>query len=114
MSRQANETKPIKHICAGLLAHVDAGKTTLSEAILFLTGKIRKQGRVDNRDAYLDTYELERSRGITIFASQAQLALAARSGAALRAAALPRGRHGGGASAVFPAGQGAPRRRERA
>ena len=67
--------KQSKHICAGLLAHVDAGKTTLSEAILFLTGKIRKQGRVDNRDAYLDTYELERARGITIFAKQAVVSL---------------------------------------
>lgn len=64
-----------KHICAGLLAHVDAGKTTLSEGILYQTGTIRKLGRVDNRDAYLDTYALERARGITIFSKQAQLTL---------------------------------------
>ena len=44
-----------KHICTGLLAHVDAGKTTLSEAILYTTGTIRKLGRVDNKDAFLDT-----------------------------------------------------------
>ena len=72
MGRQANETKPIKHICAGLLAHVDAGKTTLSEALLYLSGSIRKAGRVDNRDAFLDNYELERERGITIFSKQAR------------------------------------------
>ena len=64
-----------KHICAGLLAHVDEGKTTLSEGILYQTGTIRKLGRVDNRDAYLDTYALERARGITIFSKQAQLTL---------------------------------------
>jgi len=50
---------------------VDAGKTTLSESILYLSGKIGKLGRVDNKDAYLDTYELERVRGITIFSKQA-------------------------------------------
>ena len=55
----------------GILAHVDAGKTTLSESLLYLSGKIRKIGRVDNRDAYLDTFELERERGITIFSKQA-------------------------------------------
>ena len=60
-----------KHICAGLLAHVDAGKTTLSEALLYLAGSIRKLGRVDHRDAFLDTYALERARGITIFSKQA-------------------------------------------
>ena len=64
-----------KHICTGLLAHVDAGKTTLSEAILYTTGTIRKLGRVDNRDAFLDTYQLERARGITIFSKQAELTL---------------------------------------
>lgn len=63
--------KAKKHICTGLLAHVDAGKTTLSEGILYTTGSIRKLGRVDNRDTYLDTYELERARGITIFSKQA-------------------------------------------
>ena len=55
----------------GILAHVDAGKTTLSESILYLSGKIGKLGRVDNKDAYLDNYELERARGITIFSKQA-------------------------------------------
>lgn len=60
-----------KHICTGLLAHVDAGKTTLSEAILYGAGAIRRLGRVDDRDAFLDTYELERARGITIFSKQA-------------------------------------------
>ena len=62
-----------KHICVGLLAHVDAGKTTLSEALLYLSGTIRKAGRVDNKDAFLDTYALERARGITIFSKQAVL-----------------------------------------
>lgn len=59
------------HICAALLAHVDAGKTTLSESILYTTGSIRKLGRVDHKDAFLDTHELERARGITIFSKQA-------------------------------------------
>lgn len=57
----------------GILAHVDAGKTTLSEALLYLTGSIRRLGRVDSRDAFLDTYTLERARGITIFSKQARL-----------------------------------------
>ena len=68
-----SENKQKKHLCIGLLAHVDAGKTTLSEGLLYLTGKIRKLGRVDHRDAYLDTFELERERGITIFSKQAVL-----------------------------------------
>ena len=51
----------------GILAHVDAGKTTLSEALLFQAGVIRKQGRVDHKDAFLDTNPLERERGITIY-----------------------------------------------
>ncbi len=59
--------------CMGLLAHVDAGKTTLSEALLFESGVRRTLGRVDHRDAYLDTHELERARGITIFSKQALL-----------------------------------------
>ncbi len=59
----------------GILAHVDAGKTTLAESILFKSGKIRKLGRVDNGDTQLDTHELEKSRGITIFASQAMFNL---------------------------------------
>lgn len=57
----------------GILAHVDAGKTTLSEGLLYLSGRIRKLGRVDKKDAYLDNFELERARGITIFAKQALL-----------------------------------------
>ena len=57
----------------GLLAHVDAGKTTLSEALLYRSGARRTLGRVDHRDAYLDTHNLERSRGITIFSKQALL-----------------------------------------
>ena len=57
----------------GLLAHVDAGKTTLSEALLYVAGVRRTLGRVDHRDAYLDTHNLERARGITIFSKQAQL-----------------------------------------
>ncbi|MDW7662852.1 MAG: GTP-binding protein, partial [Bacillota bacterium] len=61
----------MKKLIIGILAHVDAGKTTLSESMLFLSGKIRKLGRVDNKDAYLDTFELEKSRGITIFSKQA-------------------------------------------
>ena len=64
-----------KHICIGILAHVDAGKTTLSEGILYLCGNIRKLGRVDHKDAFLDTFELERSRGITIFSKQAEFRL---------------------------------------
>ena len=63
--------KVTKHICAGLLAHVDSGKTTLSESMLYLSGTIRKLGRVDYKDAFLDTYDLERERGITIFSKQA-------------------------------------------
>ncbi len=70
MGGQKPETSKNK-ISVGLLAHVDAGKTTLSEALLYLTGAIRKMGRVDDRDAFLDTYELERERGITIFSKQA-------------------------------------------
>jgi len=57
----------------GILAHVDAGKTTLSESFLYLSGEIRKLGRVDNRDTFLDTDEIERVRGITVFSKQAQL-----------------------------------------
>lgn len=59
----------------GILAHVDAGKTTLSESMLYQSGSIRKLGRVDKGDAFLDTYELERERGITIFSKQAQLSI---------------------------------------
>ena len=65
----------MKRLVIGILAHVDAGKTTLSEAILYTTGTIRKLGRVDKKDAFLDTYALERARGITIFSKQAVFAL---------------------------------------
>ena len=61
----------MKQLTLGILAHVDAGKTTLSEALLFTVGAIRKAGRVDKKDAFLDNYELERERGITIFSKQA-------------------------------------------
>jgi len=61
----------MKKLVIGILAHVDAGKTTLSESMLYISGKIGKLGRVDKKDAYLDTYELERERGITIFSKQA-------------------------------------------
>ena len=61
---------PMKNIVMGIIAHVDAGKTTLSEAILYTSGTIKQLGRVDKRDAHLDTYSLERERGITIFSKQ--------------------------------------------
>ena len=63
------------HINIGLLAHVDSGKTTLAESLLFVSGHLRKMGRVDHRDAFLDTFELEKKRGITIFSKQAQMKL---------------------------------------
>lgn len=63
----------MKRLTVGILAHVDAGKTTLSESLLYLTGHIRKLGRVDHGDAFLDTDALERERGITIFSKQAIL-----------------------------------------
>ena len=62
-----------RRLCVGLLAHVDAGKTTLSEAMLYLSGALRKAGRVDHGDAFLDTDRRERERGITIFSKQARL-----------------------------------------
>ena len=65
------EKKLKERICIGILAHVDAGKTTLSEEILYRTGAIRNRGRVDNRDTFLDTDDQERARGITIFSKQA-------------------------------------------
>ena len=68
-------TSEKKHICVGLLAHVDAGKTTLAERILFLTGSVRKLGRVDHQDAFLDTDDMERARGITIFSKEARFSL---------------------------------------
>lgn len=63
----------MKSITVGILAHVDSGKTTLSEALLYTAGSIRKFGRVDHADCFLDTHELERERGITIFSKQARL-----------------------------------------
>lgn len=68
-------SKLSKKLVVGILAHVDAGKTTLAESIMYLTGGIRKLGRVDHGDAFLDTHELERSRGITIFSKQAEVVL---------------------------------------
>ncbi len=67
-----NQKRPL---CVGILAHVDAGKTTLSEAMLYLSGAVRKLGRVDHGDAFLDTDTQERQRGITIFSKQALLQL---------------------------------------
>ena len=67
--------KQTKQLTVGILAHVDAGKTTLAEAILYRSGVLRKLGRVDHKDAFLDTYELERARGITIFSKQARFLL---------------------------------------
>ena len=69
------DSPPKKQFCLGLIAHVDAGKTTLSEAMLYLSGKIKKLGRVDHRDSFLDTHRLERERGITIFSKQAIMPL---------------------------------------
>lgn len=63
----------MKKIVIGILAHVDSGKTTLSEALLYQSGNIKKLGRVDHRDSFLDTFSLERDRGITIFSKQAVL-----------------------------------------
>ncbi|MBP3819053.1 MAG: translation elongation factor G, partial [Butyrivibrio sp.] len=60
-----------KNMTIGILAHVDAGKTTISEGILYIAGALRKMGRVDHKDTFLDNYDLERDRGITIFSKQA-------------------------------------------
>lgn len=70
MERSAN-----KNLVVGILAHVDAGKTTLAEGILYTSGKIRNLGRVDHKDAFLDTFALEKERGITIFSKQAKVQL---------------------------------------
>ncbi|MCI8488655.1 MAG: GTP-binding protein [Lachnospiraceae bacterium] len=75
---KTSENKPDSyknHICAGILAHVDAGKTTLSEGLLYISGTIREMGRVDKQNAYLDTDIMERERGITIFSKQAMIKL---------------------------------------
>ena len=68
-----SENRSERYMNVGLLAHVDAGKTTLSESLLYLGGAIRKLGRVDHKDAFLDTDAMERERGITIFSKQAVL-----------------------------------------
>ena len=73
MENQTQGEYPMKRLTTGIMAHVDAGKTTLTEAMLYLTGNIRRLGRVDHGDAFLDTQELERERGITIYAKQAIL-----------------------------------------
>lgn len=65
----------MKRIVLGILAHVDSGKTTLSEAMMYLSGSIRRLGRVDHKDAFLDTNEIEREKGITIFSKQAQMSI---------------------------------------
>ena len=71
---QQNKKEREKTVVLEILAHVEAGKTTLSEAMLYISGNLRKLGRVDNQDAFLDTYALERQRGITIFSKQAVFA----------------------------------------
>ena len=70
-----NNTLPAKRQVIGILAHVDAGKTTLAESILYLSGNIRSLGRVDHGNTFLDTNEMERARGITIFSKQAEVTL---------------------------------------
>ena len=75
MGKQTAKQEQKKYICAGLLAHVDAGKTTLSEGLLYQSGQLRRLGRVDHGDAFLDTDTQERERGITIFSKQAMLPL---------------------------------------
>ena len=65
----------MKRLAVGILAHVDAGKTTLSEGLLYTCGRLRQLGRVDHKNAFLDTEALERERGITIFSKQAVLPL---------------------------------------
>lgn len=61
----------MRKLCVGVMAHVDSGKTTLSESMLYVSGTIKKLGRVDNGDAFLDTFDLEKKRGITIYSKQA-------------------------------------------
>ncbi len=75
---EANRSNRKTPLCMGLLAHVDAGKTTLSEALLYQSGARRTLGRVDHADAFLDTHNLERARGITIFSKQALLETSSR------------------------------------
>ncbi len=73
MNDKITDEHSLKRLVIGMLAHVDAGKTTLSEALLYHSGQLRRPGRVDHRDTFLDTHSLERSRGITIFSKQARL-----------------------------------------
>ena len=73
VSKYMEQRKKAAKITIGILAHVDAGKTTLSELMLYKKGVIRSLGRVDNGDTFLDTDDMERSRGITIFSKQAEL-----------------------------------------
>ena len=75
MVSEKKQQQNTRRLCAGILAHVDAGKTTLSEAMLYLTGSVRKLGRVDHGNAFLDTDTQERQRGITIFSKQAMFSL---------------------------------------
>ncbi|MCD7863423.1 MAG: TetM/TetW/TetO/TetS family tetracycline resistance ribosomal protection protein [Lachnospiraceae bacterium] len=70
---EGKEANTQQHICIGLLAHVDSGKTTLAESILYTRNAIRKQGRVDHGDAFLDTDQMEKARGITIFSKEARV-----------------------------------------
>ena len=70
--RPQKDQQTKRKLTLGILAHVDAGKTTLSEALLFLSGKIRSLGRVDHKNTYLDTHAMERERGITVFSKQAR------------------------------------------
>ncbi len=75
LSQKEPKKESKKQVCAALLAHVDAGKTTLAESILYESGNLAKLGRVDHGDAFLDTYEMEKERGITIFSKQARITL---------------------------------------
>ena len=68
---ERKQEQPKRRVCIGLMAHVDAGKTTLSEQLLYLGGAVRERGRVDHGDAFLDTEPVERERGITVFSGQA-------------------------------------------
>jgi len=76
-NKKQTSTLPAKRQVIGILAHVDAGKTTLAESILYLSGNIRSLGRVDHGNTFLDTNEMERARGITIFSKQAEVTLKA-------------------------------------
>lgn len=75
MSELINNKLENNSICMGILAHVDAGKTTLAESLMYVTGQLSKPGRVDHKDAFLDIFQLEKDRGITIFSKQARLTM---------------------------------------